>query len=72
MSTEPRPDGGVAVSIADNGPGIAPEHQERIFSDHLKLSVTDPDGRESGLAGISHVIWPEAAMPFLPPRYHRG
>ena len=31
VSTDARPDGGVAVAIADNGPGIAPEHQERIF-----------------------------------------
>jgi two-component system NtrC family sensor kinase len=31
VSTDPLPGGGVAVSIADNGPGIAPEHQERIF-----------------------------------------
>ena len=31
VSTDPLPDGGIAVSIADNGPGIAPEHQARIF-----------------------------------------
>jgi two-component system NtrC family sensor kinase len=31
VSTDPRPDGGVAVAIVDNGPGIPPEHQERIF-----------------------------------------
>jgi apolipoprotein N-acyltransferase len=43
-----------------------PENQGRIFADHLALSREAPDGRADGLAGITHVIWPEAAMPFLP------
>jgi apolipoprotein N-acyltransferase len=43
-----------------------PENQGRIFLDHLALSVTDPSGRTDNLAGITHVVWPEAAMPFLP------
>lgn len=45
-----------------------PEHQGRIFAEHLALSRTAPDGHEDGLAGITHVIWPEVAMPFLPLR----
>jgi apolipoprotein N-acyltransferase len=40
-----------------------PEHQARIFRDHLDLSMADPDG---STGGITHVVWPEAAMPFLP------
>ncbi len=43
-----------------------PEHQRDIFIDHINLSQRAPDGRFDGLAGITHVIWPEAAMPFLP------
>jgi apolipoprotein N-acyltransferase len=43
-----------------------PENQQRIFFDHLALSATDPSGNIDGLAGVTHVIWPEAAMPFLP------
>ncbi|HRD77212.1 MAG TPA: apolipoprotein N-acyltransferase [Hyphomicrobiaceae bacterium] len=39
-----------------------PEHQERIFFEHLALSGASP----AGLAGITAVIWPEAAMPFRP------
>ncbi len=46
-----------------------PENQERIFEDHLALSVLDPEGKRDDLAGISHVVWPEAAMPFLPLDY---
>ena len=43
-----------------------PELQKRIFDDHLALSKTNPNGAQDNLAGITHVIWPEAAMPFLP------
>lgn len=43
-----------------------PENQAAIFQDHLALSKTDASGRVDDLAGITHVVWPEAAMPFLP------
>ena len=41
-------------------------NQERIFREHLDLSKRDPSGKEDGLAGVTHVVWPEAAMPFMP------
>lgn len=43
-----------------------PDKQASIFQDHLALSEVDATGRRDNLAGITHVIWPEAAMPFLP------
>jgi apolipoprotein N-acyltransferase len=43
-----------------------PENQERIFLEHLQLSASNAAGLPDGLDGITHVIWPEAAMPFLP------
>ena len=43
-----------------------PEFQRRIFEDHLALSVSGPNGVRDDLAGITHLVWPEAAMPFLP------
>lgn len=43
-----------------------PERQRDIFFDHIALSQRGTDGNFDGLAGITHVIWPEAAMPFLP------
>jgi apolipoprotein N-acyltransferase len=43
-----------------------PANQGRIFREHLELSGTDPAGNADRLAGITHVVWPEAAMPFLP------
>ena len=43
-----------------------PENQGPIFQDHLALSATDATGKRDDLAGITHVMWPEAAMPFMP------
>ncbi|MFN3623430.1 MAG: apolipoprotein N-acyltransferase [Hyphomicrobium sp.] len=43
-----------------------PEKQREIFEDQLSLSRHDQSGRRDDLNGITHLIWPEAAMPFLP------
>jgi apolipoprotein N-acyltransferase len=43
-----------------------PEHQRRIFDEHLALSLTAPGGAIDNAADISMILWPEAAMPFLP------
>ncbi|HPG88199.1 MAG TPA: apolipoprotein N-acyltransferase [Hyphomicrobium sp.] len=43
-----------------------PEHQRRIFDDHLALSKTNARGETDNFDGITHVVWPEAAMPFFP------
>lgn len=42
------------------------EHQERIFREHLDLSVRAASGAADDGAGIALIVWPEAAMPFLP------
>ncbi len=42
------------------------EKQGEIFRDQLDLSRHDASGRRDDLAGVTHLIWPEAAMPFLP------
>jgi len=42
------------------------EKQSGIFADHLALSRTNENGLFDNMAGITHVIWPEASMPFLP------
>jgi apolipoprotein N-acyltransferase len=46
-----------------------PENQRRIFLDHMALSAANAAGEVDDLAGITHVIWPEAALPFLPLDY---
>ena len=43
-----------------------PENWARFFQDHLDLSGRNPAGAADHLAGITHVVWPEAAMPFPP------
>jgi apolipoprotein N-acyltransferase len=43
-----------------------PEAQEHIFFDHVALSASGPQGAPAKLEGITHLLWPEAAMPFLP------
>lgn len=42
------------------------EKQREIFDLHLALSRQATSGDIDDLAGITHVVWPEAAMPFLP------
>jgi apolipoprotein N-acyltransferase len=42
------------------------DKQRQIFDDHLALSLTDAAGNTSGLGRTTHLVWPEAAMPFLP------
>lgn len=43
-----------------------PDKQREIFALHLEMSGRDAAGRPDDLKGVTHVIWPEAAMPFLP------
>jgi apolipoprotein N-acyltransferase len=42
-----------------------PENQDRIFRDLLALSHRGPAGESDGAVGITHIVWPEAALPFL-------
>jgi apolipoprotein N-acyltransferase len=43
-----------------------PEYQERIFLEHLELSRRNSTGQVDDLQNVKLLIWPEAAMPFLP------
>lgn len=45
-----------------------PELRRWVFDQLLELSRQNEDGRVDDLAQVTHVIWPEAAMPFLPLR----
>jgi apolipoprotein N-acyltransferase len=42
------------------------DKQAAIFQDHLDLSRRDASSRADDLAGVTHLIWPEASMPFGP------
>jgi apolipoprotein N-acyltransferase len=43
-----------------------PENQARIFQDHLDLSARDTEPSSAVPGAVTHLVWPEAAMPFLP------
>lgn len=43
-----------------------PEKRREIFERHLELSRRDQSGALDDLRGVTHVVWPEAAMPFMP------
>ena len=42
------------------------EKQREIFDLHLDLSRRNAGGLVDDMAGVTHLVWPEAAMPFLP------
>ena len=43
---------------------MRPELWAGHFREHLDLSGRDPAGKADSLAGVTHLIWPEVAMPF--------
>lgn len=43
-----------------------PEKQREIFLDHMALSRRSASGALDDLDGVTHVVWAEAAMPFMP------
>lgn len=60
---------GVAIRIVQpNLPqeqGWREDNARQIFDDLQQLSAMPTAERPEGIAGISHVIWPESAVPFL-------
>jgi apolipoprotein N-acyltransferase len=41
------------------------ENRAQIFARYIELSRADAGGRRDDLDGITHVVWPESAVPFL-------
>ncbi len=69
-AAEPAPNQSLTIRIVQ--PSVPqrekwrPENQEKIFLQHIDLSLRDGRGTEDGARGIKLIVWPEAAMPFLP------
>jgi signal transduction histidine kinase len=69
--------GGTEFSVADDGPGIAPEFHKRIFT--IFQTLANRDDQESGGVGLSIVqktvqrngglVWVESAPPALGTRF---
>ena len=71
LSGEPRPCSTMRASAScrracRSATSGGPKSSAEIFEDQLALSRRNAAGRQDDLAGITHLIWPEAAMPFLP------
>ena len=49
VGTAPTPDGGVEITVRDDGIGIAPEHLSRIFEEFVQLASSDEKGTGLGL-----------------------
>lgn len=60
---------GVRIRIVQ--PNIAqtekwlPDNRSRIFNDLLQLSERRPAADIGGIDGVTHLVWPETALPFL-------
>lgn len=50
-----RRDGRVVLVVEDDGPGIAPEHRERVFERFQRLATTAPEGCGLGLAIVREI-----------------
>jgi PAS domain S-box-containing protein len=63
--------GGVRLTVADDGPGIAPEHQGGIFEPFVKLSAAS-GGTGLGLAVVRSVLEAHGSRPELRSAPGRG
>jgi len=50
-----RSDGGVTLVVEDDGPGIPPEHRERVFERFQRLATNAPEGCGLGLAIVREI-----------------
>ncbi|NLC58683.1 MAG: HAMP domain-containing histidine kinase [Armatimonadetes bacterium] len=53
ITVTPEPEGFVRVGVTDHGPGIAPEHQSRIFDRFYQVQAGVPNGRPGSGLGLS-------------------
>ena len=51
-----RADGGVRIEVRDDGPGIAPEHQSRLFEKFYRVPGSPPGGAGLGLSIVRDVV----------------
>ena len=47
--------GQITLAVEDNGPGVAPEHREKIFQRFFRLDASDGSGSGLGLAIVKEL-----------------
>ena len=47
--------GQITLAVEDNGPGVAPEHREKIFQRFFRLDASDGAGSGLGLAIVKEL-----------------
>lgn len=52
----PQPDGMVSYWVSDNGPGLNPEEQQRLFQPFCRLDQVSLDGQGLGLSIVRHIV----------------
>lgn len=51
-----RVEGGVRLTVADNGPGIAPEYRQRVFERFFRLLGNESPGSGLGLSIVKQIV----------------
>ena len=55
-STAPQPDGSVRFWVRDNGPGLTPEDQTRLFKPFTKIWTVRAQGHGLGLSIVQRIV----------------
>jgi signal transduction histidine kinase len=56
LGAEPQPDGMVRFTVRDNGRGISPEEQARLFQEFIRLGQTRAGGHGLGLSIVRRIV----------------
>jgi signal transduction histidine kinase len=68
-TSDPR---GIGLIIRDRGPGVAPEHAQRIFELFQRAVGSEVEGTGAGLAIVSEVAWRHEGLAWVQPREGGG
>ncbi len=57
LGAAPEPDGQIRFWVKDNGPGLSPEEQTRLFTEFTRLNPTRAQGHGLGLSIVQRIIY---------------
>jgi len=56
LGARPQDEGTVLFWVQDNGPGLTPEEQEKLFEPFIRLDKTQAQGQGLGLSIVRHIV----------------